>query len=134
MKVKRLFCMAMTCVLVVCCVCVHAEAVEEAEREQDIFTARASGKFSMEVPADTIVKASSSFPLEAGETVRINASYSPDGSVDFGLIDSDGVFHYLNVTNGSIDRTILIEEKGNYTFAVRNNSSKTISVSGYVNY
>lgn len=46
----------------------------------------------------------------------------------------NGVFHFLSVDSGSFDRTITVSERGNYTFAVRNNSSKTINVSGYVNY
>lgn len=73
--------------------------------------------------------------MEAGETVRIYATYSPDNaSVDFGLIDPDGIFHYINVTNGTIDKTIVIEERGNYTLAIRNNSGETIQVSGFVKY
>lgn len=78
--------------------------------------------------------ADTAFPLEVGETVRINASYTPNGSVDFGLLDSDNVFHYLTVTKGSIDKTLKIEKRGNYTFAIRNNTDNQISVSGYVTY
>ena len=55
-------------------------------------------------------------------------------NVDFGLITEDGIFHFLSVDSGSFDKTITVSERGNYTFAVRNNSSKTINVSGYVNY
>lgn len=96
---------------------------------------RASGKFEMDIPGHKLVKAKTSFPLEAGEQVTIKASYSPfDANVDFGLITEDGVFHFLSVDSGSFDRTITVSERGNYTFAVRNNSSKTINVSGYVNY
>lgn len=51
-----------------------------------------------------------------------------------GVTTEDGVFHFLSVDSGSFDRTITVSERGNYTFAVRNNSSKTINVSGYVNY
>ena len=49
--------------------------------------------------------------MEAGETVRIRGIYSPeDASMDFGLIDSEGVFHYVNVKDGSIDQTFKISE------------------------
>ena len=96
---------------------------------------RAMGEFDMEVPGNTSVKASSSFPLEVGEVVTIKATYSPfSASVDFGLIAPDGLFYGLNTTTGSFDRSIEVNQRGNYTFAVRNNSSKSISVSGYVNY
>lgn len=96
---------------------------------------RATGRFSMDVPARTMVQANSSFPLEVGETVTIKASYSPfSASVDFGLIAPDGYFYSLNTKDGSFDETIEVDERGYYTFAVRNNSSQMISVSGYVNY
>lgn len=89
----------------------------------------------MDVPANTSRKASTSFPLEAGEVVTIKASYSPfSAKVDFGLIDSSGRFHYVTVTDGSVDEAVTVTERGNYTFAVRNNSAYSISVSGYVNY
>lgn len=99
-----------------------------------ISTTRASGEFEMTVSAKTKAIADSSFPLEAGETVRINASYSPDGSVDFGLVDEDGIFHYINVKSGSIDKTIRVSERGNYKFQVRNNSSVAVKVKGFVRY
>lgn len=96
---------------------------------------RATGSFNMTVPQKSTLRADKSFPLEAGETVTIKATYSPfSASVDFGLVDPDGVFHYLRASNGSFDKTIKVEERGNYIFAVRNNSSNSISVSGYVNY
>ena len=51
-----------------------------------------------------------------GETVTIQASYSPfSASVDFGLVAPDGKFYYFNVTDGSIDETIEVDESGNYT-------------------
>lgn len=88
----------------------------------------------MTVSAKTKAIADSSLSLEAGDTVRINASYSPDGSVDFGLVDEDGVFHYINVKNGSIDKTIRISERGKYKFQVKNNSSVAVKVCGFVRY
>ena len=89
----------------------------------------------MDVPANKLVKANSSFPLEAGEVVTIKASYSPfSASVDFGLIAPDGYFYSLNANDGIFDEAIEVDQRGYYTLAVRNNSSQTISVSGYVNY
>ena len=54
--------------------------------------------------------------------------------MDFGLVDSEGIFHYVNVTTGSIDKTIEVPENGNYVFAIRNNSESTVKVSGFVTY
>lgn len=96
---------------------------------------RASGKFDFDIPAKTLMKASSSFPMEYGETVTITASYTPaSASMDFGLIDSDGTFYPVRANNGSINQTIRIDLRGNYTFAIRNNSSYTVNVFGFVNY
>lgn len=119
---------------------ISASAVEVKEdvltdRVIEMEITRATGSFNMTVPAKSMLRADDSFPLEVGETVTIKAVYSPfSASVDFGLVDSDGIFHYLRASNGTFDKTIEIEERGNYIFAVRNNSSSSVSVSGYVNY
>lgn len=99
-------------------------------------TTRASVNFEVDLEENSIsVMRNVKFPLEAGETVTINASYSPfSASVDFGLIAPDGYFYYINVKNGSINKTIRVDERGNYMLAVRNNSDDTVSVVGYVNY
>ena len=119
---------------------VSANAAEIEETAQDnflmtVFASRATGSFNMSIAAKTKSRAENSFSLAAGETVTIKASYIPfDASVDFGLVDSDGVFHYFNITDGNIDKTILIEETGKYTLQVRNNSNGEVKVSGFVNY
>ena len=95
----------------------------------------AFGSISTSVPGNKSAVAEDSFSLEAGETVTINCSYSPaSASVDFGLIAPDGYFYYVNSMNGSINSTLAVTVHGQYTLAVRNNSSNTISVVGYVNY
>lgn len=135
MKLKKILSMVITFMFVASCICVNAGAIEETEQGGVPITVRASGKFEVEVPEDTLVRASTSFPLEAGEQVTIKATYSPFyAEVDFGLISSDGIYHFLSVDDGSFDQTITISERGEYTLAVRNNSSEIISVSGYVNY
>ena len=122
--------------LMVSCVGINVSAMEGPKNEGTPFAVtRATGKFDMEVPGNTSVKASSSFPLEIGEVVTIKATYSPfSASVDFGLIAPDGLFYGLNANDGSFDKAIKVSQRGNYTLAIRNNSSQTISVSGFVNY
>ena len=74
---------------------------------------RATKTFEATVSAhgNANANAKDSFSMEAGETVRIRGIYSPeDASMDFGLIDSAGVFHYVNVKDGSIDQTFKISE------------------------
>lgn len=61
----------------------------------------------MSVPANTLVTASSSFPMSIVETISINAVYSPDtASVDFGFVVPDGVFYFVNTTSGNFDESI----------------------------
>ena len=80
-------------------------------------------------------KLSTAFYLAAGETVTISASYTPkNASVDFGLIDKDNTFHYINTTSGSINETIRVPLNGNYFFAIKNNSGTSITVTGTINY
>ncbi len=62
------------------------------------------------------------------------AAISRNFSVDFGLVDEAGTFFSFEGTEGSVDKTILIEESGYYTLQVRNNSSYEVEVSGFVNY
>lgn len=136
MGVKKIFGSILAGVLIVSGVGMSANAADIArDRVIELSLERASGSFNMTVPAKSILRADKSFPLEAGETVTIKATYSPfSASVDFGLVDSKGKFHYLTVNNGTFDKTIKVDTRGNYVFAVRNNSSQSISVSGYVKY
>lgn len=135
MKMKKAFCLLLVLAAVVSCFGVNAVAVEATPCDDSFLEIRATGKFNMEVPAHSAVKANSSFPLEVGEVVTIKATYSPfSASVDFGLIAPDGLFYGLNANDGSFDGAIEVNQRGHYYLAVRNNSSETIDVSGYVNY
>lgn len=71
----------------------------------------------------------------AESIITFNCSYSPSSaSMDFGVIDSNGRFYYTNVKEGSINRTIRISQSGSYQVAIRNNSSQTVRVVGFVEY
>lgn len=73
--------------------------------------------------------------LQARSTVTFNCSYSPSSaSMDFGVITSDGKFYPINVKGGSINQTLGISQAGSYQVAIRNNSSQTVSVVGFVEY
>lgn len=94
---------------------------------------RASGRFSETVSAGKTKKLGSAISLQADEVVNFNATYSPrSASVDFGLVDSNNVFHYINSTTGSVDGGVAAPESGSYTPAIRNNSTKAVYVSGTV--
>ena len=136
---KRILSAVLACMLSVSCFTVNATAFSADDTSPevsmvDMLVTRASGSFSVNVSANSIVGDRRELSLSKGEAVQITATYSPSGSVDFGLIDSNGVFHYVNTTNGSIDKSIEIKESGTYIFAVRNNFSQEIEVSGYIRY
>lgn len=139
MQLKRVTCMALVCVLLAGTFIFPASAAEISTSPvvtiSEIIAPFATNSFSMSVPAKTKAIANMSFPLMAGETVTIKASYAPfSASVDFGLIAPDGKFYYFNITNGSIDKTIKVSESGSYTLQIRNNSEGEVKVSGFVNY
>lgn len=140
MQVKRIVSMVLVFTIFLGNLSIFARASEITDPIQENFTfifttPRATGSFNMTIPAGAQSRANSSFQLRAGETVTINASYAPfSASVDFGLVTPSGTFRYFNITNGSINRTILIEESGNYYFQIRNKSNYEIEVTGFINY
>ena len=140
MHLKRFFCVVLVCMLFVGLVGMPVGATEQEDTisenaMQNFMLSRATGSFNMTIPAKTKLSASTSFPLAAGETVTIKASYSPfSASVDFGLIAPNGVYYYFNVTDGSIDKTIQVPESGDYTLQIRYNADIEVEVAGFVNY
>lgn len=124
MKAKRYVSLLLVVVLAANCFCITVGAVTEA-----------TGRFTITVQARELKRAQSSFSLDSGEVVTINATFTPfSADVDFGLIDENGVFHNLPGENGSFNESIEISVRGKYTFAVRNNSDKSIETTGYINY
>lgn len=135
MRLKKLFCPLLALALVISCFSASVSAEEVSAVDADMVIARATSRFTIDVPAGTLRQANTSFPLDPGEVVTIKASYSPfSANVDFGLIAPNGRFYYVTVTDGSVDQSIEITQRGEYTFAVRNNSSYSINTSGYIHY
>lgn len=133
MSLKKFFCLLLACVISFGCLGMEAGAVQVEAENPTI--ERASGRFNLEVYKNEVVAADTSFPLEIGETVTINAVYSPrSASVDFGLIAPDGLFYPVRAKDGRFDETIEVNQRGYYTLAIRNNSDFDISVSGFVTY
>lgn len=97
--------------------------------------ARATGSITWDIPAGAIGKGKTPFPLEVGESVTINCSYSPrSADVDFGLIAPNDRFYHIAGQNGSINQTINVDMRGEYYLAIRNNSNNIVSVYGFINY
>lgn len=96
---------------------------------------KATSSFDIQLAAYESSEAESSFPMAARETVRISFVYTPaDATIEIGLVDEAGLFYYFTASNGMIQKTIQIEESGNYTLAVRNCSGEKVQISGYVEY
>lgn len=96
---------------------------------------RSVGSINGNISAHSISAVSPSIFLPARSTVTFNCSYSPSSaSMDFGVLTPDGRFYYINVKEGSINQAIEISQAGSYSVAIRNNSSQTVSVVGFVEY
>lgn len=96
---------------------------------------RATNRVNTTIQPDSIVRVGTSLSMEADELVTINCTYSPrTADIDFGLITPQNTFRYLSGEDGSCRQTLRINETGNYYFAVRNNTSRTVEVLGYVYY
>ncbi len=136
MQIKRRLSMVLCCMLLVSMISLPVNAAEiQATTQAITLSPRATGSFNWTIPAKTKAQGDIVFPLAAGETVTIKASYSPfSASVDFGVIAPDGGYYGFNITSGSIDKTIRVSESGDYILQIRNNSSTEIEVSGFVNY
>lgn len=140
MWTKKLACMVLTCAMVVGTIStsVNAEEMKDTVHKDSaasLIETIATGSFSMSIPANSTARASSSFQLVAGETVTIKASYAPfTANIDIGLVAPNGKFYYFSIGDGSIDKTIRVNENGNYILQLKNNSNVEVKVSGFVNY
>lgn len=112
----------------------NCELVDTADMEVlDETVTRATGSINSEVPANKTAVSGKQLPLEIGETVTINCSYSPaSASMDFGVIAPDGYFYFENVKGGSINKSMMVSQRGNYVVAIRNNSSNSVRVVGFI--
>ena len=125
--------------------CVQELWLEELESEwvdlsslvnwEECISSRATKSINGNIPALSLSSLIEQVSLQANDLVTFNCSYSPSSaSMDFGVITSSGRFHYINVKEGSINQAIRISQSGSYTIAIRNNSSQTVSVAGFVEY
>lgn len=154
MKIKKFLALFLTCAIVIGALSLTASAdtghsddiiwMEDMKCEMidvskvevlEESSMRATGSLNSDIPANTLGVSDIKFSLEVGETVTINCSYSPAfANMDFGVIAPDGYFYFLSVKGGSINRSIAVSQRGGYSMAIRNNSSHTVSVVGFVNY
>ncbi len=130
---RRFLGVLLACVLALGCA---AFPVSAAELPDDSFViARVSGQLNHRLPANGITPITQPVSLGKNESVTYNCTYLPkSASLDFGYIDSDGVFYYLNCTSGSFNKSLSAGEDGQYTLAIRNNESYAVTVTGTVKY
>lgn len=96
---------------------------------------RASGNLDVDIPANSGVTINGYFTLVSGDLITYDCTYTPsDASIEFGFIAPDGLFYGLYGSNGSINKTIRVSQRGSYTLAICNNSDVTVTVTGTVNY
>ena len=136
MHSKKAACAALAGVLIMSGFCANALAAERRLGDGPIGVLaieRATNRFDWNVPAGSAAKADTSFTLETGDTVNIRASYFPqDAKIYFGLEDANGTYHYVNVTDGSVDKTFQITKTGTYTLVIKNKSSEPVEVTGFI--
>lgn len=133
---KRMACMVLAGALLFGTLWTSVSAAEtDVSLSNDMITLFATGNLNVTIPAKSQMLANSSFSLAAGETVTIQAYYSPSyASVDFGLVAPDGKYYYVNTTTGNIDKTIQVNANGKYTLQIINNADVDVQVAGFVNY
>lgn len=133
MKFKRLILVPLFCLLLLGSSFVPTMATDISSNSTVIL--RASGRLDHSFSANSITPLGQQFSLDMDEIVAFNCTYTPkSASMDFGYIDSNNVFHYLNCTSGSIEKSFELARAGQYTLAIRNNASYAVTVTGTVRY
>lgn len=98
-------------------------------------TVRITGSINGEIPAHQAYGKDGAISLVPSQIITFNCSYSPSSvSMDFGVIAPDGYYYYINTRGGSINQSIAVSQRGDYIVAIRNNSSQTVRVVGFVDY
>ena len=133
MYLKRFAAALLAVMLLLGCSLVPAAAVDTPVSNSII--SRSTGQLNHRLPANIITPITQALPFSAGDTFTFDCTYTPkSASVDFGYLDSDKVFHYVNRTSGNISESFEFSTTGRYTLAIRNNESYAVTVTGTVKY
>lgn len=133
MRRNKFLSVVAVCILVLNCLFISVAAVEAPDNDSPIL--RVSEHISQTISAKTTAIMDEGFSLEKGDTVSYNCTYTPkSASVDFGYVAPDGLFYSLNSTSGSINKSIRVNQTGEYMLAIRNNENYAVTVSGTVKY
>ena len=113
------------------------EAIDDDQVEvMKMFLAtRATQRIDADIAAGKTVKDVTAYPLEVGDVVTMNLTFSPpEANMDFGLIAPDKKFYSFKGADGTFKEKIQVSMTGTYYLAIRNNSKSTVSVVGFVYY
>ena len=100
-----------------------------------ILATRATQRIDADIAAGKTVKDVTAYPLEVGDIVTMNLTFSPpEADMDFGLIAPDKKFYSFKGADGTFKENIQVSMTGIYYLAIRNNSRNTVSVMGFVYY
>lgn len=133
MRPRKLLASCLICTLIFSYTIIWAGAVEVSSTF--VVSPRVSISLNHEISANTIAPVEDWFYASSRDTITYNCTYTPkSASVDFGYIDTNSVFHYLNCTSGSINKSFEFSQRGQYRLAIRNNASYPVVVSGTVKY
>lgn len=134
MKVKKVLSFLLACMLAFGYHVIPAGAITAPDADTQAIT-RVTGQIKATISANKITPLGDSVPLDRGEIVTFNFTYTPKcASVKFGFIAPDGYFYGLSGSNGSINKGIRVSEPGSYQLAIKNNSSEAVAVTGTLNY
>lgn len=108
---------------------------DQVEVMKMFLTTRATQRNDADIAAGKTVKDVTAYPLEVGDVVTMNLTFSPpEANMDFGLIAPDKKFYSFKGTDGTFKEKIQVSMTGTYYLAIRNNSKSTVSVVGFVYY
>lgn len=130
---KRLASAILACALLFSCALVPAVAAEAPSVQ--VIMPRVSGSIDCKISAKSYAYMGDPFNLSAGDVIKYDCTYTPkSASVDFGVIAPDGLFYALKCTSGSIDKSLKVDQLGQYQLVIRNNESYAVTVTGTVKY
>lgn len=133
MKLKRLGSVLLACLVVFSFAAAPAQAAEAPDSSSVVM--RATGRLNHTIPKNSVMPIGTEFYLEKGDKITFDCTYTPkSASVDFGYIDSDYAFHYLDCASGSIYEAISVPKSGQYILAIRNNEDYAVTVKGTIKY
>lgn len=113
------------------------EEIDDAQVElaNMLLSTRATQRIDADIAAGKTVKDVTAYPLEVGNVVTMNLTFSPpEADMDFGLIAPDKKFYSFKGADGTFKEKIQVSMTGTYYLAIRNNSKSTVSVVGFVYY